>query len=190
MKVPYGYGECEVLMRSKTNPQTFESITFQVDHNSFIDLREVADEWTTLNRHNGKYIYGHHAYFDLKLYDSGTQTDLTKFMYYYNNSVYDDNRFHIYPKRGGGNWSSFVQSLKMKFLVIPTEYPKIENIVTDTRGKGQYLRLRCKTVGLIEKDDYDYIITRNTTSGNWEYNAITTPNYGVPYVAFKIGSIA
>ena len=169
MKIPFWYGNCQITFSAWSQPDEIgRGLYFKIDQSSFFEVDEWADKWISLARSKEKDIYGYHFNFDLKLLDNNlqsasTQNTLTNFLYYYNRNLYSDKRFYIQPYRGGTN----PDSLKGRFEVITLEYPKLTNIAGSTRAKGQYLNLKCETKFITDKDDYDYIMYRETSDDSW-----------------------
>ena len=179
MKIPFGYGYCNIQFSWSTMPDEItKSVNFRIDHNSSYEIIELSDTWMSLARSNEKDIYGYHVEFDLKLIDyylpsASTQDDLVNFLYYYNLSTAKDKRFYIYPFASGGNFWQWDDRFKVKYQVITTEYPRLTNI-SEHITKGQYLHLKCKTKFIIDKDAYNYLIYRDTSDGNWASLPTTT----------------
>ncbi len=169
MKVPFGYGNCQISFEAGSQPDYIgRTLYFKIDQSSWFEVDEWFDKWTTLARSKEKDIYGFHFNFDLKQIDNNlisasTQNTLTNFFYYYNRSTYNDKRFYIYPYRGGTN----PDAIKGRFEVITLEYPKLSNVADKTRAKGQYLHLKCETKFILDKDDYNYIMYRETSDDSW-----------------------
>ena len=169
MKVPLGYGNCQITFDAGCQPDNISYIVyFKIDQSSWYEVDEWAERHVTLARSKEKDIYGYHFNFDLKLYDNnlisaGTQNTLLNFFHYYNRSTYSDKRFYLEPYRGGTN----PESLKGRFEVISIGYPKLSNVAETTRAKGQYLHLKCETKFIMDRADYDYMRYRETSDDSW-----------------------
>ena len=172
MKIPFGYGSCWISFSSGSQPNGVgQNVYFKIDQSSFFEVDEWSEEWTTLARSREKDIYGYHFNFDLRLIDDSlqsgsTQNNLTNFLYYYNLNQYKDKRFFIFPYYSSGDGFPEMATKGM-FEVITTGYPTLTNLAETSRAKGQYLHLKCKTKFMIDKDDYNYLMYRETSDDSW-----------------------
>lgn len=160
MKILFGYGKCAISNIYNTN----DLIAFNVDHNSFTTIQEIASEWTDIQKNNNKYIYGYHLNFELSIkaqnVGSGEQDDIFRFLYYYYSQTTDNNIFRLFPIYDSGIDNYIDYSGFPVFLNDVT----ISNITEKTRANGQMLRLYAKTTSLIGKNDFkNYLLYRNTT---------------------------
>ena len=172
MKIPFGYGFCNIQFWGNTMPDGLpKGVNFKIDHSSTYEVVEMADNWMSLARSNEKDIYGYHFNFDLKLIDyalesGSTQENLANFLYYYNINTAKDKRFLVYPYSDASGFFSFVDRGKVKYEVIAIEYPSMTNIAEHV-SKGQYLNLKLTTRAMLDKDAYNYLIYRETSDGSW-----------------------
>lgn len=169
MKIPFGYGNCQILFASSSMPDNDQKVvSFKIDQSSFFEVDEWSDNWVTLARSKEKDIYGYHFNFDLKLYDndlgSSTQEELVNFLFYYNQNTLNDKMFYLFPYRSAIVNPNLTKGL---FQVITTGYPTLSNIAETSRAKGQYLHLKCETKFIIDKDDYNYLMYRETSDDSW-----------------------
>ncbi|MBC8384874.1 MAG: hypothetical protein H8E57_05100 [Candidatus Cloacimonetes bacterium] len=174
MKIPFGYGKCYIIFEGNTQPDgNRRTCRFYVDQSaSFMNPIEISDIFPNLSRNKMKFIYGYHFDFDLRLIDSAidsasTQDQLTNFMYYYNINIASDKHFDIYPTAAGDNWASFDEAFLHKYRVLLDGMPTLTPRATHPGTKGQYLDIKCSTKNIIKKEDYNYLIYRETTTGNW-----------------------
>ena len=181
MKIPFGYGYCSIGIY--TTSQTWQWLNFKVDHTSFFDIREMKDEDMNFSGNNRKYVDGVHLDFNLTLIDNSlqsasTQNNLIDFYRYYHTNYYRDNRISLTPYRsaaGTENWDAIPVDRRSWYVLVDKYF--LTNISDKHRNTGQYLHLICKTRNMISKEDYSYIVYRETSDGDWGTYRLDTMGY-------------
>lgn len=173
MKIPFGYGALRISFPASHLPDGvgYQWMLFKVDQNSFREEIEVYDEFVNLTGNIKKKIIGYHLRFDLILIDdslesASTQQNIIDFQYYYNINTKDDKAFYIWPIYLTGMTN--IPGNNVKYFKVILENRHFANL-SNTRERGQYLHLQMKTVNMISREDYDYIIWRETADGTWDY---------------------
>ena len=173
MKIPFGYGRLHMMFPASHLPSGvgYQYMDFKVDQNSWREEIEIYDEFVNLAGNIKKNIIGYHLKFDVILIDNSlqsasTQQNIIDFQYYYNINILDDKAFWIYPIFSAGMGA--IPANNVKYFRVILENRHFANL-SNTREKGQYLHLQMKTVNMISREDYDYIIWRETSDGTWDY---------------------
>ena len=173
MKIPFGYGELRIDFPTSHLPDGigYQKMYFKVDQNGFREEVEVYDEFINLDGNIKKKIIGYHLRFDVVCFDqslsSSTQQNIIDFQYYYNLNILDDKAFYIFPIYSSTGMSA-IPGDNVRWFKVILENRNFSNL-SGTRERGQYLHLQMKTVNMIPRDDYNYIIWRDTPDDSWDY---------------------
>jgi len=189
-KIPFAYGYCNIKLTdadgTPTDPTYGNGYIFAVDTNSFAKIEEVKYESTTIHNVRKKHTEEIHLSFNLRLReDSGLTSDsgygdedaIIRFLHYYPRQTTEDKKIKISPAMttSGDDFDPVTGVNCWDVLVDDID---VVNVVDDTRGKGQELILRCKTVDPIKASRWSTFF-RNTSDDKF-YVGTDSGGYTIP----------
>ena len=177
-KIPFSYGYCGIKLTnedgSPTDPSYGGGYIFAIDTNDFPDIEEVKYESTTIYNERKKHVDKIHLSFTLVLREDNTLTStsgfcdadaIVRFLHFYPRQTTEDKAIVISPARvTTGNNYQFIHNVNAWTVLVDSI--SVENVIQDTRGKGQQLVLRCKTKYPINPSNWS-MSYRLTTNDNF-----------------------
>ena len=174
--IPQGYGYTNLKIISSHLPSALTAVCdFNQDSELIFKEIEVARTWVTTEHKNIKVVLGYHIKFEMSLvdYDLGLniQNNILRFILSMRLSTATNKEFSVTPFCSSDDFWGTIFANKTTFTVIATEPPYVKNIVIKLGQIGQVLKIKAITKNMIPISDWNYLITRNATSGAWGYHS-------------------
>ena len=185
-KIPFAYGYCGIKLvdadGTPTDATYGNGYIFAIDTNDFPDIEEVKYEATTIHNVRKKHTEEIHLSFTLRLREDNTLTSesgycdddsILRFLHFYPRQTTEDKAIIITPARTMPGSDNFKYVFGVNSWAVLVDKISVENVVSDTRGKGQQLVLQCRTKFPINTSNWTMFF-RETANDNFYIGAFAT----------------